>query len=83
MRGDAEKVKKIKDQLNKGLKKEEWDDVIGLFMMPNVIHDLTKEGFSVNPASGAIVKCFVNLKTGEFKTYHFSIIEEKQDGQIS
>jgi hypothetical protein len=76
MEEDAKKVKAIKTKLNSGLNPEEWDDVIGLFMLPQVELGNATSRFTVDPASGITVKLFANVKTGELKSYYFGFVEK-------
>jgi len=65
MEEDPKKVQAKKDELNKGLQEPEWDDVIGVHAMSTV--DLVNR--TIDPGSGLTVKCFVNMKTWEIKTF--------------
>lgn len=66
---DSNKVKLIKDELNKGTKKEAWDDVVGIFMMPEVEFHSDQGKYSVNMAKGINVKIYTNIETGELKFF--------------
>lgn len=74
---DPDKVKAIKDYLNKESGTQDWDDATGLYMFPNVMPTANGKSFSVNPSKGTTVKIFINTKTGELRPYWIGKLEKK------
>ncbi|HYH74947.1 MAG TPA: hypothetical protein VD735_03220 [Candidatus Saccharimonadales bacterium] len=66
---DPDKIDKILEMLNKGLKEVEWEDAENY-------HAMVKANVDENGVLGldfkevVVTKLFINLKTGEIKMFH-------------
>lgn len=65
---DPQSVKNKVQELNRDDETDKWDSVEGFYTLAVVIID-AKGGQSVDPSRGITVKLFVNIDTGEIKTY--------------
>ena len=69
MKDNETKIKNQLDELNKESGVDVWTTAQGF----HAITAVTKEGdgFQFNPASGIIVKAFINKNTGEIRVFHY------------
>ncbi len=66
---DPKKVAKVKKDLIKDTGIQDWDDVIGLFMMPLVTYNNSTETYDLDNQKGMTVKAFTSTSTGELRFY--------------
>lgn len=71
---DIMKKQKILEELKKTTN-DVWEDVEGVRALTRVTQD-DKKVLTFNPASGVLVKVFVNQRTGEIKLYPAVMIED-------
>ena len=71
-------INEILLDLNKGLLSTEWQVVPGIYSLPvaKIVNDF------IGPGTGAIVlKAFVNVKTGEFRTFVAKVLKDEPETQ--
>jgi len=75
-------IKEVLDYLNKDLASKPWEDMGGVFSLPQATIDHNNK--TVNQSGSSLVlKGFINKETGEIRTYLSKLLDEPETKDLS